>query len=91
MKSNIKIDVADNILSAIRYLKDIAVVCLLKENLKDNSIRINLRSNSKVDVNAIAKHFNGGGHRTASGATLRKTSLKKAEKLVIGYIRSKIR
>ena len=33
-------------------------------------IKVSFRSRSKVDVAAIAKSFDGGGHRLASGATL---------------------
>jgi phosphoesterase RecJ-like protein len=33
----------------------------------DNKIKLSLRSNSDVDVNIWARHFNGGGHAKAAG------------------------
>jgi len=64
-------DLTEALLSFARAVKGVEVCALFKENLgvKDE-IRINLRSQGKVDVNKIASYFGGGGHRTASGATV---------------------
>ena len=64
-------DLSEHVLSFGRTIKGAEVVVLFKENLgvKDE-IRINLRSNGAVDVNKIAACFGGGGHKTASGATV---------------------
>ncbi|MDD5432179.1 MAG: bifunctional oligoribonuclease/PAP phosphatase NrnA [Candidatus Omnitrophica bacterium] len=65
-------DIADHVLSFARAIRGVEVVVLFRHNLgvKDE-IRINFRSQGKVDVNKIAKEFGGGGHKTASGATVR--------------------
>lgn len=64
-------DLSEHILSFGRAIKDAEVVVLFKENLGvRNEIRINFRSQGHVDVNKIAQFFGGGGHRSASGATL---------------------
>jgi phosphoesterase RecJ-like protein len=65
-------DFTEHILSFGRAIKDVQVVVLFKENLglKDE-IRVNFRSQGKVDVNKIAQLFGGGGHKTASGATVK--------------------
>jgi phosphoesterase RecJ-like protein len=64
-------DLTEHILSFGRAIKDAEVVVLFKENLglKDE-IRVNFRSQGKVDVNKIASFFGGGGHGAASGATI---------------------
>ena len=65
-------DLSEHILSFGRAIKGAEVVALFKENLGvKNEIRINLRSQGKVDVNRIAQFFGGGGHKTASGATVK--------------------
>ena len=65
-------DLSEHILSFGRAIKDAEVVVLFKENLGvTNEIRINFRSQGKVDVNKIAQYFGGGGHRTAAGATVK--------------------
>jgi phosphoesterase RecJ-like protein len=64
-------DLTENLLSFARTIKGVEVAVLFKENLgvKDE-IRINLRSQGKIDVNKVASFFGGGGHKTASGATV---------------------
>lgn len=64
-------DLTEHVLSFGRAIKDAEVTVLFKENLgvKDE-IRVNFRSQGKVDVNKIAQFFGGGGHKTASGATI---------------------
>jgi len=64
-------DLSEHILSFARAIKDAEVVVLFKENLGvENEIRVNFRSQGKVDVNKIAQFFGGGGHQSASGATI---------------------
>ncbi|MFH1888610.1 MAG: bifunctional oligoribonuclease/PAP phosphatase NrnA [Candidatus Omnitrophota bacterium] len=64
-------DLSEHILTFGRAIKGAEVVVLFKENLGvRNEIRINLRSQGKADVNKIARFFGGGGHKTASGATI---------------------
>ncbi|MFC1708533.1 bifunctional oligoribonuclease/PAP phosphatase NrnA [Candidatus Omnitrophota bacterium] len=86
-----KVDLSDNILNSLRSINEVEVCVLFRERSgQDKNIRINLRSRSKFDVNKVAQRFGGGGHKTASGVTLRNTSLKKAESMVIGYIKSRL-
>ncbi|MBL7151567.1 MAG: bifunctional oligoribonuclease/PAP phosphatase NrnA [Candidatus Omnitrophica bacterium] len=65
-------DLSENILNFGRAVKGVDVVALFKENLgvKDE-IRVSLRSHGRVDVNKIASFFGGGGHKNASGTTIR--------------------
>ena len=64
-------DLSEHVLSFGRAIKGVQVVALFKENLGfPDEIRINLRSEGRVDVNKIAAFFGGGGHKTASGATV---------------------
>ena len=80
-------DLGDHILSYLRSIKDTQVVALFRENLGGKKeIRFNLRSNGLVDVNKIAQHFGGGGHKTASGCTMR-GKLTEVRKKVIAKIR----
>jgi len=66
----ISFDLSEHILSFGRAINGVEVVVLFKENFGANEVRMNLRSQGKVDVNKIARHFGGGGHKTASGCTL---------------------
>jgi len=64
-------DLTESLLSFARAIKGVEAAALFKENLgTKHEIRINLRSHGKVDVNKIACFFGGGGHKTASGATV---------------------
>lgn len=71
-KRRLSFDLSEAILSFGRAIKGAEVVVLFKENLgARNEIRVNLRSEGRVDVNKIAQFFGGGGHKTASGATVK--------------------
>jgi phosphoesterase RecJ-like protein len=86
-----QIDLSDNVLNFIRSLKGVDVSLIFREiNNEEKDIRVNLRSNGKVDVNRIAQHFGGGGHKTASGITLRKTDIKDAQLRIISFIRKEV-
>lgn len=65
-------DLSEELLSFARSIKDTKVALLFKENLgTKNEIRVNFRSQGRVNVNKIARFFGGGGHRAASGATIK--------------------
>ncbi len=84
------IDVADLALSFGRAIKGVEVVVLFKENLgENNEVRVNLRSQGKVDVNNIAALFGGGGHKTAAGCTLH-GDIGKISKKVLNKIKESL-
>ncbi len=81
-------DLSDYILDFARAIKDVEMVILFKP-VSSNEVRISLRSKGSVDVCKFATMFAGGGHRTASGCTVRKSLqltkgliLKKAKKFI---------
>jgi phosphoesterase RecJ-like protein len=53
-------------------VKDIVAVAFFKEASTDEW-RVSLRSKEFVNVNAVARQFGGGGHKNASGCTVRGT------------------
>jgi len=89
-KKKLYFDLSEEILSFARAIKDVEVCVLLKENLKaKDEIRVNFRSQGKVDVNKIAACFGGGGHKTASGATIR-GSLSAVRRKVLAKIKESL-
>ena len=50
-----------------------AEVSILVYERRDSGVRVSMRSKSCVDVNAVCRHFGGGGHRLASGALFSET------------------
>lgn len=86
-RKNSTIDLTDHLLGFARAIKGVEVAALFKENIKpQDGVRVNLRSQGKVNVNAIARFFGGGGHRTASGCTIH-ASLAHARNAVLHKIR----
>lgn len=70
-RKKLSFDLSEQVLSFGRAIKGVEVVVLFKENFGAmNQIRVNFRSNGDIDVNKIARFFGGGGHKTASGATI---------------------
>jgi phosphoesterase RecJ-like protein len=84
-------DLGEHFLSFMRAIKGVEVALLFKENLKADKkeIKVNLRSQGKVDVNKIAQFLGGGGHQTASGATI-SGSLKGVIRKVLAKIKEQI-
>jgi phosphoesterase RecJ-like protein len=70
-RKKISIDLTEHLLTFARAIKGAEVALIFKENfVTDSEIRINFRSQGKVDVNKIAQEFGGGGHKAAAGATV---------------------
>lgn len=89
-KQSVTFDLSEHLLGFARSIKGVEAVAVFKENLGvKNEIRINLRSQGRVDVNALARMFGGGGHKTASGATVRGT-LVSVERNVVRAIRAAV-
>lgn len=64
-------DLSERLLSFARAIKDVEVAVLFREiSGKKSEVRVNLRSQGKIDVNRIANFFGGGGHKNASGCTI---------------------
>ena len=56
----------DNLVDLGRAIEGVEVAVLFSE-MKDERIRVSLRSKSRVNVSAIAEAFGGGGHERAAG------------------------
>ena len=83
-------DLAEQVLSFARSVKDAEAVVLFRENPGvKGEIRVNFRSQGKVDVNKIASYFGGGGHKTASGCTIR-GKISQVRKKVLSRIRENL-
>lgn len=61
----------DSIVNFARSIRGVEVALLFKETRRNQEVRVNLRSRENADVNQLARVFGGGGHRMASGATLK--------------------
>ncbi len=78
-------DLTEIVFSIMRLLKG-AEILLLFKRIGKNKTRVNLRANSGIDVNKIAKFFGGGGHKRASGATIEE-DIQAAQEKVISFVR----
>lgn len=57
---------AGNMVNNFNYIDGVLVWLMISEDVKQNLIRINIRSRGPV-INRIAEEYNGGGHKYASG------------------------
>ena len=61
----------EGLIDFARSIEGVLVAALFEELPEPGKYRISLRSkHPKIDVNSIARHFGGGGHREAAGARL---------------------
>jgi bifunctional oligoribonuclease and PAP phosphatase NrnA len=63
------LDALDDLINYPRSIKGVEVALLLREE-DGAGVRISLRSRGNVDVAAIARTFQGGGHKNAAGCTV---------------------
>lgn len=90
-KKKLSLDLSETLLSFARAVKGVEVAVLFKENLwVRNEIRVNFRSQGKIEVNKIAQFFGGGGHKTASGATVG-GSINEVKNKVLAKIKENLR
>lgn len=57
---------AGNMINNFNYIKEVLVWVTLTEDLKNDQIRISIRSRGP-EINKVAEKYGGGGHRMASG------------------------
>ncbi len=70
---------AGNMINNFNFINEILVWIIVTEDLKNNNVRVNIRSRGPV-INKVAEKYNGGGHALAGGARL--SSLAEAESLI---------
>jgi len=61
---------SEGLIDHLRSIAGVDAVALIRE-LEDGSHKVSLRSRGEVDVEKIARHHGGGGHRNAAGFTLK--------------------
>lgn len=86
-KCNASFDELEGISGYLLDIKGIDVSAFLYEK-RDGSIKVSFRS-KEINVNEIAGKFGGGGHKLASGATI-KATLEEAKEIVLKEIKTKI-
>lgn len=70
---------AGNMVNDFNFIEDIYVWLTITEDIKNELIRVSIRSRGPV-INTVAEKYNGGGHQQASGAKVK--SIEEAMKLV---------
>lgn len=62
---------------------------VLFTEVDNSSTKVSFRSQTSIDVEAIASHFGGGGHINASGAVI-ELPLKRATETVLDYVKGRM-
>jgi len=81
-------DLKEKLFTFLRSVEGIEVVVILTE-LNTKEVRVNLRSQNNFDVAALAKAFDGGGHKKAAGCKIYKP-LPQAQKIICTAIHKKL-
>lgn len=81
---------AEGFIDFVRYLKGVKIAFFMSELADGRSVRVSFRARGPYDVNRLATHFKGGGHKKASGCTIQ-SSLEEAEKQIVKRILQAVR
>ena len=68
-KLEIDVATATNAVNGLSYINEIYVWAIFAYDKQNENIRVSIRSRGPV-INDVATHFNGGGHKYASGARI---------------------
>ena len=80
-KFSSEFDLRDTIFKFFRSMKSVKAVVILTQ-VSGRQTRVNLRASGEIDVARIARDFNGGGHKNASGCVIHR-NLNEAKKAVL--------
>ncbi|WP_353095265.1 bifunctional oligoribonuclease/PAP phosphatase NrnA [Tissierella praeacuta] len=84
-KVSAKIEDAEGIVSFIREIAPVEVAIILKE-IKEDEVKVSMRSKRFIDVSAICANFSGGGHIRAAGCTIN-SPINIAENLILDELK----
>jgi phosphoesterase RecJ-like protein len=87
-KSRAKMSDSENFISFCQAIKGVKVSLFLRE--EKDATRISLRSDGVIDVDELASHYGGGGHRRAAGIRMRK-GITAAKKEILNAILNELR
>lgn len=71
---------AGNMINNFNYINEVLVWATLTEDVKNDQVRVSIRSRGP-EINEVAEKYNGGGHKFASGA--RPKSFEEAMRLMM--------
>jgi phosphoesterase RecJ-like protein len=81
----------DDIISLTRSIEGVEIGMTIKQSENDpNEFRVSMRSNRVTDVSKLCALFGGGGHKRASGCTLKAADEKEAEAALISVIEAEL-
>ena len=80
---------AGNMVNNFNFIKEILVWATITEDVKNNQIRVSIRSRGP-EINKIAEKYNGGGHKFASGVKVKNfdeaiSLMKDLDNVLINY------
>lgn len=76
---------SDGLVNIGRNIKGVEVAAMFRQ--RDNGeVKVNLRSNTYVDVAAIANRYSGGGHKKAAGCIIRE-DVREVKRLLLQNIK----
>ncbi len=88
-----EVDVASpgNLINNFNYIDEVLVWVAITEDKKNGLFKANIRSRGPV-INEVAEHYNGGGHKMASGAKMKTMDevnnlIKDLDKVVETYLK----
>lgn len=86
-KAKSNVTETEGIINYAMMIPQVQVGILFRETETPGSIKVSLRSRAGFDVNKVSRHFGGGGHKYASGCTV-KGDMKSTQKKVLDLIRN---
>lgn len=81
----------ETVIDVPRSVGGVLVAVSIRQPEDVGVFRVSMRSVGDIDVSAVCATFGGGGHKRASGCTVKAGGIDEAEKLVVSAIREYLR
>ena len=90
-KYNVDVASPGNLVNNFNYIDEVFVWVAITEDTKNELFKANIRSRGPV-INEVAEHYNGGGHKMASGAKMKtmdevESLIKDLDKVAEAYLK----
>ncbi len=89
-KSGATYEDTEGFIDFLKYLREVKIAFFVSETSETDSVRVSFRGKDNFDVNRIATHFGGGGHKKAAGCMIY-APVEEAEKMLLDRMRTELK
>ena len=76
----------ETLIDIARSVEGVEVAFVVKQQQKNSSYRVSMRSVGEIDISSVCAKFGGGGHKRAAGCTIEADSIESAKNIILEQV-----